>query len=305
MNKKKLFKAERGYPRLDHFLTESLPGLSRSKIEKLIKEKRVKLNDKLIIKKNKEIVVDDRVEIEFVEPVKKEYQPSRELSKLFEDEHLLIIDKPPGFSVHPGAGESGETILDIFAYYYPQIKEISESDRPGIVHRLDKETSGVLLLAKDWKTMKALQKQFKRREVKKTYLALVSGKMRFRNGTIDVPIMRSRRDRRKFTTARREEDIELAREAVTGFSVLKEFGNFSYVKLFPHTGRTHQLRVHLSYFGNPVLGDRLYGRRESFVRMALHAYAIEFYHPVSGNLIMCDSPPPLIFRDFLKKNFKP
>lgn len=304
MTKKKLFKAARGYARLDHFLMESLPGLSRSKIEKLIKESRVKLNDKIICKKNKEILVNDRVEIEFVEPEEKVYRPSIELKKLFEDERLLIIDKPCGFSVHPGAGESGETILDIFAFYYPQIKEISQSDRPGIVHRLDKETSGVLLLAKDWKTMKALQKQFKRREVDKTYLALVSGQMRFRNGTIDAPIMRSRRDRRKFTAVRREEDIELAREAVTDFSVIKEFAGFSYVKLFPHTGRTHQLRVHLSYFGNPILGDRLYGRKESFERLALHAYAIEFYHPVSGNLMMTSSPPPLIFREKIKKHYK-
>jgi len=116
---RKIFKATKQYPRLDHFLNESLPDISRSKIEKLIKEKRVKLNNILITRKNREIVPGDRVEVEFLEPVKKEYHPSLELKKLFEDDHLLIIDKPSGISVHPGAGETGETILDVFTFYYP------------------------------------------------------------------------------------------------------------------------------------------------------------------------------------------
>lgn len=299
MNKKKIYKAAKHYSRMDHFLNESLPGISRSKIEKFIKENQVKLNDKILTKKNKEIVPGDRVEVEFIEPEKKVYRPSMELAKLFEDDYLLIIDKPSGISVHPGAGEQDETILDIFAFYYPQIKEIGDTDRPGIVHRLDKDTSGVLILAKDGKTMKKMQQKFKRREVKKTYLALVSGSMRHRHGTIDEPIKRSRRQRKKFIVAKGE-DMEMARDAVTDFSVIWEFPGFSFVRLFPHTGRTHQLRVHLTHYGCPILGDKIYGRRETFARLGLHAYSIAFHHPATGHLITSFSPPPLIFRDFLK-----
>ncbi|MFC2155537.1 RluA family pseudouridine synthase [Acidobacteriota bacterium] len=301
MNTTKIFKTARAYTRVDHFLNESLPDISRSKIEKFIKENRVQLNGVIISRKNKEIVPGDRVEVEFIEPEKKVYHPSRELKKLFEDDQLLIIDKPVGISVHPGAGEKEETLLDIFSYNYPQIKEIEDSDRPGIVHRLDKDTSGVLLLAKDAATMIKLQKQFKKREVQKTYLALVSGRMRQRSGTIDAPIQRSRRNRRKFVTVRNQDDSESAREAVTDYFVIREFSDFSFVRLSPHTGRTHQLRVHLTAHGSPVLGDRLYGRKESFERMALHAYSIEIRHPRTGNLITTTSPLPRIFRDFLKQ----
>ena len=300
MNKIKIFKAAKTYTRVDHFLNESLPDISRSQIEKLIKENRVKLNGVIISRKNKVIVSGDRVELEIIVPEKKEYHPSGELKKLFEDDHLLIIEKPAGISVHPGAGEKDETILDMFSYFYPQINEIEGSDRPGIVHRLDKDTSGVLILAKNAATMKKLQKQFKRREVQKTYLALVSGRMRQRSGTIDAPIQRSRRHRRKFVTVN-DRDSEKARDAVTDYFVIREFSGFSYVRLFPHTGRTHQLRVHLTSHGCPVLGDKLYGRKETFARMALHAHSIEIRHPLTGNLITATSPLPRIFRDFLKQ----
>jgi 23S rRNA pseudouridine1911/1915/1917 synthase len=168
------------------------------------------------------------------------------------------------------------------------------------VHRLDKGTSGVLILAKDGTTMKKLQKQFKRREVKKTYLALVSGRMRQRSGTMDAPIKRSHRDRRKFIAVP-DRESEKVREAITDYFVIREFPGFSFVRLSPHSGRTHQLRVHLTAQGCPVLGDTLYGRRENFERLALHAYSIEFRHPLTGNLITADSLLPRIFRDFLKK----
>ncbi|MCI0471467.1 MAG: RluA family pseudouridine synthase [Candidatus Aminicenantes bacterium] len=300
MTKKRVFKAARHYARLDHFLKESLPEISRAKIEKLIKYNRVELNGVLVARKNREIVPGDVAIVEFVEPEKKEYIPTRELKILYEDDYLLIIDKPPGISVHPGAGERGETILDIFTYYYPRVKEIKDSDRPGIVHRLDKETSGVLILARNEQSMKNMQQAFKRREVKKCYLALVSGRMRQRSGTIDAPITRSRRDRQKFIVAHGE-NKETARAAVTDFSVIKEFTGFSFIKLFPITGRTHQLRVHLTHYGCPILGDKRYGRVGSFERLALHAYAVAFVHPITGRFVSVKSPLPQAFRDFLKK----
>ncbi len=371
------FDADQDYPRLDHFLVENIPGYSRSQLVKFITAGKVKINGILVSKKNREIITGDLVEIELPETspqdisdLPRTYTPSVELKKLYEDDYLLIIDKPTGIAVHPGAGDRTETILDIFGYYYPQILEMEVEpgveidtgmsleeeqypgleeeididndlddevvsisshgpgvtpgetpgagaghiDRPGIVHRLDKETSGVLVLAKDYMTMQRMQALFKMREVSKAYLALVSGHMRFRNGTIDVPLMRSRRDRKKFSVALGD-FADRGREAQTGFSVLRQFENFSYVKLFPRTGRTHQIRVHLAHFGCPVLGDRLYGRghrgknqqvdMKEIRRLALHAYSITFEHPITGHRLTATSPFPQVFREFLKEQMHP
>ncbi|MGE5340116.1 MAG: RluA family pseudouridine synthase [Candidatus Omnitrophota bacterium] len=302
--KHKRFKAKRYYSRLDHFLVESLPGMTRSQIVKLIQDNHVTLNGKVVIKKNHEVEIDDVVDMAFPQIEKPEYTPGFQLTKLYEDDYLLIIDKPYGVSVHPGSGEPHETVLDVFRYYYPQVNDIKTSDkeRPGIVHRLDKDTSGVLILAKDTVTMRRLQKQFKRREVHKTYVALVYGHMRYRNGTIDAPIARSTRNRTRFKVVESDTE-EKAREAVTEYSVIREFDDFSFVRLFPLTGRTHQLRVHLSHSGNPVLGDPTYGKNHPFARLALHAYSVEFRHPITGVILQSFSPFPQIFRDFLKKNF--
>jgi 23S rRNA pseudouridine1911/1915/1917 synthase len=300
----KRFNAHTRYPRIDHFLKESLPDISRTQIEKYIKDNRVKLNDKAVTRKNLEIDAGDVVEIELPQPEEKVYTPSFELNKLFEDEYIMIIDKPAGVSVHVGAGEYQETILDVFAFHYPQIKEISGTDRPGIVHRLDRDTSGILILAKDIVSMRRLQKQFKRRDISKTYLALVSGRPRFRSGTVNAPIMRSPRKRTKYIVADRDHESDKgAREAVTEYFVIREFGDFSFMRLMPHTGRTHQLRVHMSHLGHPILGDKVYGKASSFERLALHAYSIEFTHPVTGEEIISFSPFPPVFREFLKKSF--
>ncbi len=244
------------------------------------------------------------MDIELPQPEKKEYTPSFELKKLFEDQYILIINKPAGISVHKGAGGQQETLLDVFGFHYPRIKEIEDTDRPGIVHRLDKATSGILILAKDRISMNRLQKQFKRREVKKTYLALVSGRMRYRSGTIDAPIVRSTRNRTRYIVTNWDHELaEKAREAITEYFVIREYHDFSFVRLMPRTGRTHQLRVHLSHYNNPILGDRVYGKgaKTTFERLALHAYGIEFYHPITGHLIMSYSPFPSIFREFLKR----
>ena len=261
---------------MDHFLSETLKDISRSRVAKLIEDGHAKLNNQLVRRKNIHIRVGDIVDLEVAEPEPKghRYQPSIELKKVFEDDCLLIIDKPCGISVHPGSGEHGETILDIFRYYYPRVEEMDDTERPGIVHRLDKDTSGVLLLAKDLITMKRLQKQFKRREVKKTYLVLVHGQVRYRNGTIDAAITRDPRRRTRFKAVRSGEqpgEVANVREAVTEFSVIRQYRDFAFLKVFPLTGRTHQIRVHLSFYGNPVLGDPVYGKGHTFERLALHA----------------------------------
>ena len=181
---------------------------------------------------------------------------------------------------------------------------MADQERPGIVHRLDKDTSGILILAKTEEAQQAMQELFQEREMQKTYLALVKGRMRFRNGTIDLPLARSLKNRARFEVPREERPDQ--REAVTDFSVIRAFEKFTYVRLMPHTGRTHQLRVHLAHFGNPVLGDILYGNRKTpdFPRLALHAHQIEFIHPFTGNGIRITSPLPADLRRFITENFK-
>jgi 23S rRNA pseudouridine1911/1915/1917 synthase len=303
---KKIIKAQKKYSRLDHFLKECLPDKSRTEIGHLIKNRKVKLNGTIILKKSREVFENDTVEIQIEEAAEKTiyssplYHPSIQLTKLFEDDYLLIIDKPCGIAVHPGAGKSEETILDIYRFYYPQIMDIKNTERPGIVHRIDKDTSGILILAKDEIGMKRMQKKFKNREVDKTYLALVSGKMRFKNGTINAPISRHLKKRTKYTVPHRENHNN-SREAITVYTVLLEFQHSSLVRLSPLTGRTHQIRVHLSHIGNPILGDKTYGKLKTFPRLALHAYAAEFVHPIIQNHIATTTPMPQIFRDYIQK----
>jgi 23S rRNA pseudouridine1911/1915/1917 synthase len=304
VKKKAAFRVEGYWERIDHYLTSVLPSLSRSRIEKLIRGGSVTVNGALETKKSREVQAGDLVAVETVEDEKAEYAPSRPLVRLFEDEWLLAIDKPPGLAVHPGAGEKRETILDLFRYFYPQISEMAGAERPGIVHRLDKDTSGALLLAKTGEALEKMQGLFQERLVEKTYLALVRGHMRFRNGTIDRPLARSLKNRARFEVV--GEEREDGREAVTGFSVVREFPAFTFVRLMPRTGRTHQLRVHLAHFGNPVLGDVLYNpsRGKDFPRLALHAFRIEFDHPFTGNRLRITSPLPRDLRQYMIENIK-
>ena len=302
MRKKIYLKVTRAFPRVDLFLREKLQPTPRAQIEKLIEQGRILLNKRTVVRKNQRLVAGDRIEVDWESP--ETPQPSMALNRLFEDDWLLAIDKPSGIAVHPGPGPREETILDIFRHDYPQIEKMEEKERPGLVHRLDKDTSGILLLAKDEKTMLKMQKLFKQRKMEKTYLALVIGRMRHRNGTIDAPIARSLRNRAKFEVPRGDPG-EHARDAVTDFSVVYEFPEFSLVRLVPHTGRTHQIRVHLAYFGNPVMGDKIYGREQGkkFPRLALHAHSLRFTHPRTGNQITVRCPLPETLRRFMTEQF--
>ena len=303
MKKKLTFRVKEYWERIDHYLTAVLQSLSRSRIEKLIKNRQVTLNGAVLLRKSQEIFPGDRIVVEIVSAEDSVYSPSRPLQKLFEDEWLLVIDKPTGLTVHPGAGEKQETVLDIFRFHYPQITTMADQERPGIVHRLDKDTSGVLILAKNEETLERMQELFQEREMQKTYLALVKGRLRFLNGTIDLPLGRSLKHRARFEVV--GEDRADRRDAVTDFSVIRAFEKFSYVRLMPHTGRTHQLRVHLAHFGNPILGDILYGNRKQLdlPRLALHAYSIEFTHPFTHNVLRVTSPLPADLRGYLTANF--
>lgn len=290
--------AESSHPRIDHFLASALEDMSRSQLEKLFKSHRIKLNGAVIRKRSTAVKTGDRIEIEPADETRVPPSSDTSFHILYEDDYILIINKPPGIAVHPGAGKREETILDILLRHCPPVGKIPGTDRPGIVHRLDKETSGILLLAKDERTMKGLQKKFKRREVQKSYLALVKGSVRFENGSIDEPIIRHPRYRKRFMVPSEENDR--ARDALTRYSVLERFEDATYLEVVPHTGRTHQIRVHLAFLGNPVLGDRIYGDEKNFPRLALHARRLRFFHPVSGDMIERDAPIPSVFTDYLE-----
>jgi 23S rRNA pseudouridine1911/1915/1917 synthase len=297
-------KAREHWPRIDHFLAGALDATSRSQVEKLIRDGRVSVNGGVVPRKNRALAPGDRVTVEIETPNQAVYVPTRTLDKLYEDEWLLVIDKPSGLVVHPGAGEKQETVLDLFRHYYPEINAMADQERPGIVHRLDKDTSGVLILAKTEEALQAMQALFQEREMQKTYLALVQGRMRFRNGTIDLPLARSLKHRARFEVPREERADQ--REAVTDFSVIRYFAGFTHVRLMPHTGRTHQLRVHLAHSGNPVLGDILYGRSKGkdFPRLALHALRVEFVHPFTGEALRITSPLPADLKNHIIESIK-
>lgn len=301
---KRIFKAKYSVPRLDHFLRDSISSVSRSRIERAISEGNVKLNDVICKKKSSEINTGDKVEI-ILQPENREFTSSGfSFSKLYEDEHILIINKPPGISVHKGAGVREETISDHFKMQYPELDIPGDEDRPGIVHRLDKGTSGVMILAKTSKAYLSLQKQFKNREINKIYCAILKGRLRFRSGTVDMPLIRNPKDRRKFMTDQGDGSVN-SRDALTKYKTRFQFQNTSYAFIKLHTGRTHQIRVHMSHLGNPVLGDDLYGKKAGFSRLALHAYSIQFSHPADRSIkITSFAPVPCQFIDHFKTELK-
>lgn len=288
--------------RLDSFIKKEF-NLSSSQIERIFKDKLIKLNNKIPKKRGIKLKKGDIVEFELIENNDKVIQipENLRLKKLFEDEYILVIDKPEGISVHQGAGKTSITIQDLFLNEYPEVKNNMISDRMGIVHRLDKETSGVLILAKDERSLKRLQKSFKRREVQKTYYAIVKGIPRFNYNEINLPIRRSLKNRTRFEITEIED--ENSKQALTYYTVLLKRDNFSLLKVNPKTGRTHQIRVHLSYIGNPIIGDKLYSKEKkiNYKRMYLHAYSIKFPHPITGNQICVYSFLPKSFLSFINQ----
>ncbi len=209
------------------------------------------------------------------------------LSILYEDEHLIVLEKPAGMAVHPGPGHGGRTLVNALLAHCPDLPGIGGVQRPGIVHRLDKDTSGLMLVAKDEKAHRGLTAQLKDREVKKTYLALVEGRPKSDEAIIDAPVGRDPHNRQRMTIT------NAGREARTSYTVRTVYKGYSLVEASPVTGRTHQIRVHMASIGHPVVGDAVYGRRSKLVgRQFLHAWRIEFRHPVDGREVAFESPLP-------------
>jgi len=217
---------------------------------------------------------------------------------LYEDTHLVVINKPAGMVVHPGAGVKSGTLANALLYRWrEEIAGVGDVSRPGMVHRLDKETSGILLIAKNNRTHRALQSQFESRSLSKTYIAIVKGRVEFEQGHIDKPIGHHPKIRER----RAVSNAETARDAQTHYRVLRRFHYATLLEVKILTGRTHQIRVHMEHLGYPVIGDELYGTRLKSERLALHAAKIEFAHPTTGDIMCFKSEWPADFKAMIEK----
>lgn len=270
--------------RLDQYLASVFPvSVSRSHLKKLIDAGNILVNGKPA-KPHHKVKPGEKIEVSLEEPVSS--KPEAEdiaLEILYEDDDIMVINKQPGITVHPGAGTQSGTIVNALLSHCRKLSDVNAA-RPGIVHRLDKETSGVMVVAKNNASHMELARQFQDRTVKKNYLALVKGVVELDNGVVDLPIGRHPSNRQKMAVRH-----DSARNAVTEYKVIKRFDGFTLVMLNLKTGRTHQIRVHMAYIGHPVLGDEKYGSRVSALkggtglsRQALHAYYLKLRHPTSG-----------------------
>jgi 23S rRNA pseudouridine1911/1915/1917 synthase len=289
---------ERAGLRLDRFLALELTDFSRSRLQTLIQDGFVRLNNEK--PRTRELVrTGDVVQLE-VPPIEKIEAVGEAIPFpiLFEDEDLLVIDKPAGMVVHPGAGNPEHTLVNALLSHCTMLSGIGGKERPGIVHRLDKETSGCLVVAKNDITHRDLSKQFAARTVRKIYLALVAGRLKKEQGTIDAPIGRHPIHRQRMSVARNSR----GRSAMTEYRVLRATREMSLVECALHSGRTHQIRVHLHHLGNPILGDKLYAPKlaKAFPRQMLHAWRLGFSHPRTLEWCDFEAPPPDDFKEVLK-----
>lgn len=288
--------------RLDLFLTDYSAGnnlgLSRTIIQKLIREGKVFLNSQVINKPHHKLLPADEVRAVIPEKEKAEFLPEEiPLEVVYEDDDLLIINKQPGLVVHPSAGNQEHTLVNALLGRRTRLSDINKN-RPGIVHRLDKETSGLLVIAKNNASHLKLAKQFALHSILRKYIAIVCGRVEFDEDVIDLPIGRHPLKRKSMAVSFSPN----SKYAKTFYKTLKRSGNFSLLELRPFTGRTHQLRVHLAYLGYPILGDTKYGKNNNFRRLALHAQEIGFIHPSMNKPVHFTSNIPAEFQDFIKKN---
>jgi 23S rRNA pseudouridine1911/1915/1917 synthase len=262
--------------RLDRFLAGQLPQFSRSRIQQLIRQKFVRLNGEKA--RSRDLVrTGDDVDLTEPPPDKIDNQPEEiPLDVLLEDDDLIVINKPAGLVVHPGAGHREHTLVNALLHHCGTLSSIGGKERPGIVHRLDKDTSGCLVVAKNDETHRDLSAQFAARTVEKIYLALVAGRLRKSSGTIEEKIGRHPVDRQRMSVAPTR-----GRAAKTEYRVLRSGHGISMIECRLHSGRTHQIRVHLHHLGHPVLGDKVYAPKlaKEFPRQMLHAWKLGFRHP--------------------------
>ncbi len=286
--------------RLDVYLTlviENVP--SRSFVKKLIDSKLVTVNGMSSKTKHK-VVAGDRVEVD-IDPRSLEPQdlPAQKMALdiFYEDPDIVVINKPGGMTVHPAVGGRSGTLVNALLGRFEELSDVNGPVRPGIVHRLDKDTSGLIVIAKTNVAHARLARQFEKHTVVKRYVARVQGIVQFDQGVVDAEIGRHQR----YHDQRRIVEEGQGKESVSLYQVLKRFKKSTLVALYPQTGRTHQLRVHMKHLGHPILGDEKYGRKENFPRLALHAQSIYFNHPITKQFIEFSCPPPV---EFLQENLE-
>ena len=275
--------------RLDHYLTGHLSGLiSRSYIQKLIKDGQIKV-DNQVSKSHHRLKSGEQILVILPLPVKSEVNPEDiPLDIVYEDEYLIVLNKPAGMVVHPAAGNSSGTLVNALLHYCSDLSGIGGELKPGIVHRLDKDTSGLMVVAKKDSAHAALAKQFKDRRINKRYMVIVKGNMALEEGVVDEPIGRNLRQRKKMEVVQAG-----GKQAVTYYKVIKRIKDFTLLEVIPKTGRTHQIRVHMAYLGHTVMGDSHYGRSSPFIgRQAIHAISLGFYHPAAGKYMEFNSDLP-------------
>ncbi len=278
--------------RLDRLLAQHLDDFSRSHLQRLIEQARVRVNGTITTRRDLSLQSGDEVTIQLPDEEEPALLPEDfDLPILYEDDDLLVINKPAGLTVHPGAGTAGtKTLVNaLLGYDFEQFAEMMDDERrPGIVHRLDKDTSGVLVIARNAQAQARVAAQFGKRTVRKLYLALVAGVPKPAAATIDAPIGRHPTQRYKMTV-----QPDRGRPAVSHYRLLASGGDASLLQVRIETGRTHQIRVHLTSRGHPVIGDTIYGRRQpAESRQMLHAWSLRLTHPRSGLILKILAPPP-------------
>jgi 23S rRNA pseudouridine1911/1915/1917 synthase len=302
--------------RLDIVLVKLLPSFSRSNLKKIIEQKQVKVNNSVVESASKKLKEDDNVEVSLVPKDKIKILPAKiKLNIVYEDEDILIVNKPAGMVVHPGAGNYNNTLVNALIYKYKKkLSNVNGSTRPGIIHRIDKETSGLLIVAKNNYAHSNLGKQFSDHTIKRTYQALSWGVLRPLSGRIETLIGRSRKNRQLMSVT----EIS-GKKAITNYTTVKVFEikdipKISFIECKLETGRTHQIRVHMAYKGCSLLGDQQYGKKnikykkinEDFEnklkilnRQALHAKSLGFFHPTTKKFMSFESKLPLDFKKIL------
>jgi 23S rRNA pseudouridine1911/1915/1917 synthase len=290
MDKSYSLTADEGDTRLDKYVCARAPELSRTQVQKLITGGNITVNGQLA-KPGLRLNIGDRIDITIPPTPLQELKPEAiPLKIIYEDDDLLAVDKPAGLTVHPAPGHPAHTLVNAILAHCPHLADIGDSLRPGVVHRLDKDTSGVMLVAKNQAAQADLVKQFKSHSVTKAYLALVRGKLTPENGIIEADIGRDPRNRKKMAV------VAQGREARTEYRVIKYIGGYTLLEVMPETGRTHQIRVHLAAIGFPVVGDKVYGVKSPHLsRQFLHASRLGFKLPATGQYVEFESalPPDL------------
>ncbi|WP_035290122.1 RluA family pseudouridine synthase [Clostridium sp. KNHs214] len=297
---KYLFRIEEEFDsvRIDVFLAEAMEGKSRSYIQKLIKSGNATVNRK-IKKNNYKLKEMDIVELSIPEPIELNIKPENiTLDIIYEDSDVIVVNKPQGMVVHPAPGVYSGTLVNALLYHCKDLSGINGITRPGIVHRIDKDTSGVLVVAKNDNSHNCLAEQLKEHSMNREYIALTEGVLKEDEGKVDAPIGRHATERIKMAV------IQGGKEAVTHFNVENRYKNNTLIRCKLETGRTHQIRVHMAYIGHPLVGDPVYGYKKQKYKLAgqmLHAHKLGFIHPTTGKYVEFSTPLPDYFQNLIEK----